>query len=68
MRSGEAKRLALLTILHDVGASLDMSDEWLRHPETDAVYTREERLKVRAKAQEFLGILERRVVRTKEQT
>lgn len=63
MRAGEAKRLALLTILHDVGASLDMSDEWLRHPETDAVYTREERMKVRAKAQEFLGILERRVVK-----
>jgi hypothetical protein len=68
MRSGEAKRLALLTILHDVGASLDTSDEWLRHPETDAVYTREERLKVRAKATDFLGELERRVVHGKRST
>jgi hypothetical protein len=62
MRAAEAKRLAFLIILHEVGASLDTSDEWLRHPETDEQFTREEVVKVKAKAQYFLGQLERRVV------
>jgi hypothetical protein len=63
MRAREAKRLALLVILHDVGASLDISDEWLRHPETDEPFSRDERAKVKAQAGMFLKTLERRVAR-----
>lgn len=63
MRAAEAKRCAILIILHEVGASLDTSDEWLRHPETDQPFNREEVMKVKAKVVEFLGTLERRIAK-----
>lgn len=61
MRATEVKRLALLIIFHDVEASLDISDEWLRHPETDEPFTREELEKVRAQGREFCKWLETQV-------
>lgn len=61
MTRKEARRLALLTVLTEIQISLDVSDEWCRHPETDAEFTRREALQVRTEAQRFVDALERRV-------
>ena len=61
MRATEARRLALLIILDEALRSLDVSDEWERHPETDVAFTRADKLKVRTEAELFLRQLNKRV-------
>lgn len=48
MTKREARRLAMITIWNEIEGSLEASDEWARHPETDEPFTREERSKVEA--------------------
>lgn len=47
MTSREAKRLAILVAVSELSGSLDISDEWLRHPENDVAFNRDEALKVK---------------------
>ena len=63
MNVSEAKRLALLIILDDAMRGLDTSDEWARHPETDAEFTVKECRQVKAQGAAFVRALERRVAR-----
>jgi hypothetical protein len=61
----EAKHLALVVIADELTRTLDVSDEWDRHPETDEKLTLGETLKVRREAQLILDSLERRIGRGK---
>ena len=61
MRQREARRLALLIIATDIDMSLDVSDEWARHPETDAKLDPDDCVKVKEQARRFLAQLERRI-------
>ena len=53
----------MLTIANDLRGSLDVSDEWERHPETDTLFTRADYDKVREEAARFLTSLEARIAR-----
>jgi len=59
----EAKRLATVIVCDDLTRSLDVSDEWARHPETDAELTTEESTKVRAQGRKLADELEARIDR-----
>ena len=63
MNKRQARRLAMLTIANDLRGSLDVSDEWERHPETDTLFTRADYDKVREEAARFLTSLEARIAR-----
>jgi hypothetical protein len=53
----EAHRLALLVIVDDLSLSLDISDEWTRHPETDVELTLDEVKKVKSEARKIVDEL-----------
>lgn len=59
----EARRLALLIAWDDLGRSLDVSDEWSRHPESDREFTVEETAQIKREAKVFLDALETRIAR-----
>ena len=61
MTKREARRIALLVIADEVGGSLEVSDEWARHPETDRLLEPDERTKVVTEARQFLAALETRI-------
>ena len=65
MTQTEARRLALLIVADEVDRSLDVSDEWTLHPETNAAFNREDCVKVKAQARRFLKRLEAQIARTK---
>jgi UDP-N-acetylmuramate-alanine ligase len=60
MRKREARRLALLIAWDELSRSLDVSDEWAHHPETDVPFTVEEMKKVKQEAEKIVEVLERR--------
>jgi hypothetical protein len=60
MTRREARRLALLVVLQELSASLDTSDEWVRHPETDDELTPDEVKKVKSEARKIVDELEAR--------
>ncbi len=64
MNRREARRLALLVIADEIGRALDISDEWHRHPETDAPVSMKDAEKVKSEARLFLDALEVRIGRT----
>jgi hypothetical protein len=57
MTKREARRLALLIIDSEIRGSIDVSDEWRRHPETDAELSLVDARKVMAEAHRFLASL-----------
>ena len=59
MTQREARRLALLIVADEVGRSLDVSEEWERHPETDAEFSRDDGVKVRSQARRIVARLAR---------
>jgi hypothetical protein len=59
----EAKRLAILIAWDDLVRSLDTSDEWVRHPETDRLLTLDEVRKVKDQARQIANGLEARAAR-----
>lgn len=65
MTAREARRVALLILLDEGSRSLDVSDEWERHPETDQLLSRDDGVRVRSQARAFLRSLERRAARLK---
>jgi hypothetical protein len=62
----EARRLALLIIVDETGRSLDVSDEWTLHPETNAPFNRDDYVKVTAQARRFLKRLEAQIARVRK--
>lgn len=63
MTRREARRLALILICDELGRSLDVSDEWVFHPESDVRLTKDESALVRAEANAILRSLESRLTR-----
>lgn len=60
MTKREARRLALLIAWDELVRSLDVSDEWVRHPETDVVFTVKEMKQVKQEAKVIVDALDRR--------
>ena len=63
MTKREARHIALLVIHHEVEVSIDNSDEWFRHPETDVLLARGDVVKIKEEArriaESFLASAER---------
>ena len=60
MTRREARRLALLIAWDDLIRSLDVSDEWCRHPETDVEFTVAEVKMVKEEGRKIAGVLSRK--------
>ena len=60
MTRREARRLVLLIVWDDLIRSLDVSDEWLRHPETDEELTTDDVKKVKSEARKIAEVLSRK--------
>lgn len=60
MTKREARRLALLIAWDELVRSLDVSDEWVRHTETDVVFTVKEMKQVKQEAKVIVDALDRR--------
>jgi hypothetical protein len=60
MTRREAQRLALLVAWDELSRSLDTSDEWVRHPETDDELSMEEVKKIKAEARKIVADLEKK--------
>jgi hypothetical protein len=63
MTKREAGRLALLVVANELRGSLDVSDEWVSHPETNETLSRDERAMIRTEGERFLSALEERIAR-----
>ena len=63
MTKREARRLALLVACDELTRSLDVSDEWFRHPETDAVFTKGEAKLVMQEAKAIVEAMEKRIAK-----
>lgn len=63
MTKREVRRIALLIAWDDLSRSLDTSDEWTRHPETDIAFTVQETEQIKREAKVFLDALEVRIAR-----
>lgn len=60
MTRREARRLALLIAWDDLIRSLDVLDEWCRHPETDEELTTDDVKKVKSEARKIAEVLSRK--------
>ena len=60
MTRREARRLALLIAWDDLSRSLDTSDEWVRHPETDEEFTAAEVKMVKEEGRKIAEVLSRK--------
>ena len=60
MTRREARRLALLIAWDELVRSLDVSDEWDRHPETDVEFTVAEVKMVKEEGRKIAGVLSRK--------
>jgi hypothetical protein len=60
MTRREARRLALLIAWDDLCRSLDTSDEWVRHPETDEEFTVAEVKMVKEEGRKITEVLSRK--------
>lgn len=57
MTRREARRLVLLIVWDDLIRSLDVSDEWCRHPETNEPLDPNDVKKVKEEARKIAGVL-----------
>ncbi len=60
MTRREARRLALLVAWDELVRSLDVSDEWSRHPETDVELTMAEVKMVKEEGRKITEVLSRK--------
>ena len=60
MTRREARRLALLIAWDDLSCSLNTSDEWYRHPETDEPLAPNDVKKVKEEARKIAKVLSRK--------
>lgn len=60
MTRREARRLVLLIVWDDLIRSLDVSDEWCRHPETNEPLDPNDVKKVKEEARKIAGVLSRK--------
>ena len=64
MTKHEAKVIALKIITDELRRALDVSDEWIRNPDTDERLSSEEIVMVKHQAGRFLEQLETRISRS----
>ena len=60
MTRREARRLVLLIVWDDLIRSLDVSDEWCRHPETNEPLNPNDVKKVKEEARKIAEVLSRK--------
>ena len=58
MNRREARRLALLIVWEETLRGLDVSDEWISHPETNDPFTRADCIKVKDEGAKIVASLE----------
>ena len=62
MTKREARRIAMRTIIEEVDRMIDVSDEWLRHPDTHAPHAPEDVGKIKDAARDIVAAWNRRHV------
>lgn len=63
MTRREARRLALLIVWDDTVRSLDVSDEWYRHPETNEELSKEDVGRIKAEGRRIVDTLSKQADR-----